>query len=104
MTVMTDEWMRELKQGARRRISIIRKERGIKYGQGYSIRYLGRFYALTGKVYYLYEITNVKDLDMKTGLRTFDLFEDEIEEKYRPATYDEMMEIMSGLWTEVLYD
>jgi len=104
MTVMSIEWMRELKRSARRRNRRIRKERGIQYGDGYSIRFLGRFCSTENKAYYVYEISNIRDRDRKTGLRTFDLFTDDLDESYRPATYDEMMEIMHGEWFPILED
>lgn len=99
---MTDELKRRMESDARRRNRKIRKERGIRYGDGYSIRCLGRFRSPADKVYFLYEIINDKDRNFKTGLRTFDLFEDDVIDIYRPATYDEMMEIMHGEWMEVL--
>lgn len=101
---MTDELKRQMESDARRRNRIIRKKRGIRYGDGYSIRCLGRFRSTAGKVYFLYEISNVRNWNFKTGLRTFDLFEDDVIDIYRPATYDEMMEIMHGEWMEVLAD
>jgi len=104
MTVISNEWVRELKRAARRRNRIIRKERGIKYGDGYSIRFLGRFCSPDGRPYYVYEITNIRDRDRKTGLRTFDLFTDDMEEAYRSATHEEIMEIMHGEWHVVLED
>ena len=94
MTVMTEEWAHELKVGPGRRLRKVKAALGIKPGQGYRVCFLGTYWMLDDKPYYVYEIHHIDDKDHVYGLRHYALLDLDTEE-YRAAISDEALMMMS---------